>query len=96
MNPVVEPAGEVDFLIDSSKVGFRKPDPEIFRLAARTAGAAPGQCVLVDDLAVNCEAAEAEGWRAVCFRDDRQALRDLGRLTGLSAAFESLPSLSRA
>ncbi|MDT0615360.1 HAD family hydrolase [Streptomyces lancefieldiae] len=93
---MVEPAGEIDFLIDSCKVGFRKPDPQIFRLAARTADIAPGQCVLVDDLAVNCEAAEAEGWRAVHFRDDRQALRDLGRLTGLSAAFENLPSLSRA
>ncbi|MDI3422973.1 HAD family hydrolase [Streptomyces luteolus] len=86
---IVEPAGEVDFLVDSCKVGVRKPDPEIFRLAARAAGLAPEQCVLVDDLAGNCAAAAAEGWRTVHFRDDRQALRDLGRCTGL-AAFERL------
>ncbi|MFC8100802.1 MULTISPECIES: HAD-IA family hydrolase [unclassified Streptomyces] len=81
-HPMVELAGKVDFLNDSCKVGFPKPDPEIFRLAARTADIDPGQCVLVDDLAVNCEAAKAEGCRAAHFRDDRQALRELLRFSG--------------
>ncbi|MER5292881.1 HAD family phosphatase [Streptomyces pharetrae] len=81
--PVVAPAGEVDCLVDSCKVGVRKPDPRIFDLAAKTAGAEPGDCVLIDDLAENCEAARAQGWRAVHFRDNAQALDDLRRLTGL-------------
>ncbi|MEU5950695.1 HAD family phosphatase [Streptomyces sp. NPDC047525] len=89
--PIVAPAGDVEFLIDSCKVGVRKPDPLIFRLAAESAGVEPGECLLVDDLAVNCEAARSEGWRVVHFRDNLQALRDLGRLTGCPG-FEVLHS----
>ncbi|WP_228977038.1 HAD family phosphatase [Streptomyces sp. DH12] len=80
---IVAPAGEVDCLIDSCMVGVRKPDPAIFDIAAKTAGAEPADCVLVDDLAENCAAARAQGWRAVHFRDNRQALSDLSRITGL-------------
>ena len=81
--PIVEPAGEVDCLIDSCKVGVRKPDPRIFELAAKTAEVDAGDCILIDDLAENCEAAAAQGWRTVHFRDNRQALDDLSWLTGL-------------
>ncbi|MFC7310292.1 HAD family hydrolase [Streptomyces monticola] len=82
---IVAPAGEIECVIDSCKVGLRKPDPAIFELAARTAGADPASCVLVDDLAVNCDAARAQGWSAVHFTDDEQTLNDLARLTGLAA-----------
>ncbi|MDO0939391.1 HAD family phosphatase [Streptomyces sp. DG2A-72] len=88
---IVASGGDVDCLIDSCKVGLRKPDPEIFRLAARRAGVDPVLCVLVDDLAVNCDAARAQGWRTVHFRDNCQALHDLGRLTGLPAPCGAAP-----
>jgi putative hydrolase of the HAD superfamily len=81
--PIVAPAGEVDCLIDSCKVGIRKPDPRIFDLAAKTAGAEAADCVLIDDLTENCAAARAQGWQAVHFRDNAQALHDLSRITGL-------------
>ncbi|NGO10982.1 HAD family phosphatase [Streptomyces sp. HC44] len=80
---IVAPAGEVDCLIDSCKVGVRKPDPEIFDLAAKAAGVTPEDCVLVDDLAGNCAAARRQGWQAVHFRDNRQVLAELRHLTGL-------------
>lgn len=64
-------------LIDSCKVGFRKPDPEIFALAAERAGVDPGQCILVDDLAENCAAARESGWTAVRFRDAGQAIGEV-------------------
>ncbi|OII67320.1 MULTISPECIES: HAD family phosphatase [unclassified Streptomyces] len=80
---IVAPAGEVDCLIDSCRAGVRKPDPAIFDLAAKTAGAAPEDCVLVDDLAENCAAARGQGWRTVHFRDNHQTLHDLRQLTGL-------------
>ncbi|TQM31915.1 HAD family hydrolase [Nocardia bhagyanarayanae] len=64
-------------LIDSCKVGFRKPDPEIFAIAAETAGVEPGQCILIDDLAENCAAAKESGWTAVRFRDAGQAIGEV-------------------
>ncbi|MEV0227152.1 HAD family phosphatase [Streptomyces sp. NPDC050704] len=80
---IVAPAGEVDCLINSCKVGVRKPDSEIFDLAAKAAGVTPEDCVLVDDLAGNCAAARRQGWQAVHFRDNRQVLAELRHLTGL-------------
>ncbi|MEV7596738.1 HAD family phosphatase [Kitasatospora sp. NPDC089797] len=82
---IVAPAGEVDCVVDSCKVGFRKPDPEIFRLAEQQAGVTPEECVLVDDLPENCVAARRCGWRAVHFRNSTQAVRELSGLTGLPA-----------
>ncbi|WP_067799053.1 HAD family hydrolase [Nocardia beijingensis] len=69
--------GVLSALVDSCKVGFRKPDPEIFALAAEQAGVAPGQCLLVDDLAENCAAARESGWRAVRFRTAEQAIAEV-------------------
>ncbi|NLU71993.1 HAD family phosphatase [Streptomyces sp. HNM0575] len=80
---IIAPAGDLDCLVDSCKAGHRKPEAAVFDLAARTAGADPGDCVLIDDLAENCDAARARGWRAVHFRQNRQALADLQQLTGL-------------
>ncbi|MFD8593097.1 HAD family hydrolase [Streptomyces sp. NPDC059637] len=74
---IIAPAGELDCLIDSCRVGARKPDEEIFRRAEKEAGVAPGDCVLVDDLAENCEAARRRGWRAVHFRDNGRAVAEL-------------------
>jgi putative hydrolase of the HAD superfamily len=80
---IVAPAGEVDCVVDSCRVGVRKPDREIFRIAAKSARATPEDCVLVDDLAENCYAARTSGWQAVRFRTNRQALRELYSITGL-------------
>lgn len=86
---MIEPAGEFDRIVDSSEIGVRKPDPRILRIAEDTAGAAAAECVLVDDVAENCAAAEAAGWRAVDFGTTRQCLTDLGAvldLPGMAAA----------
>ena len=61
----------------SFEIGCRKPQPRIFELAAEKAGADPGQCLLVDDLERNCEAAEKAGFRAVLFRDAAGALAEV-------------------
>jgi putative hydrolase of the HAD superfamily len=82
---VVAPVGEVDCVVDSCKVGVRKPDPEIFRRAEKEARVPAEECVLIDDLAENCAAARGVGWRAVHFRNNAQAVRDLAGLTGLPA-----------
>jgi putative hydrolase of the HAD superfamily len=40
----------LDFVVDSGVVGVEKPDPAIFRLALRRAGAGPSEAVHVGDL----------------------------------------------
>ncbi|UOT03061.1 HAD family phosphatase [Rhodococcus opacus] len=83
--PIIEPAGPLDALVDSCLVGARKPDPQIFAIAEKTAGVDAGQCILIDDLEQNVLAARKSGWRAVHFRTDAQASSELSRLTGVAA-----------
>jgi putative hydrolase of the HAD superfamily len=40
-----------DAVVISDQVGLRKPEPEIFRLAADRLGFPPNACVFVDDVA---------------------------------------------
>ncbi len=60
-----------DDVIVSAEVGVAKPAPEIFRMAARRLGLGAEQCVFVDDLDVNVEAARTVGMSAVHFRLDK-------------------------
>lgn len=71
-----------DDVVLSAEVGLRKPQPAIFELAAARCGQSPACCVLVDDLAGNCAAAEQAGWRAVHFRTAAQASAELAELVG--------------
>jgi HAD superfamily hydrolase (TIGR01509 family) len=59
----------------SCRLGLRKPDPEIYRRAARELSASPADCLFIDDRARNCAAARAVGMEAVQFNADVPALR---------------------
>ncbi|WP_328322442.1 HAD-IA family hydrolase [Streptomyces sp. NBC_00388] len=74
-----------DDIVCSYAVGSRKPEPEIFRLAAARAGRAPHECVLVDDLEKNVAGAIAAGWQAVHFSDADQAARQITNLMDAAA-----------
>ena len=54
-----------DAVIDSSKVGLRKPDAAIYRLACGAIGLEPGECLYVDDLVCNVDGARAVGMTAM-------------------------------
>lgn len=56
-------------VVDSSHVGMRKPEPEIFLLTCEHVGVEPDAAVFVDDNADNCAAANALGIEAVRFTD---------------------------
>ncbi len=75
--PMVGLDDVVTDLVDSCKVGVRKPDPEIFDLAARRNDVDPADCILLDDLEENCAAAREAGWTAIRFVDAAQAVRDV-------------------
>jgi putative hydrolase of the HAD superfamily len=80
--PAVPPEGLFDAVVLSYESGCRKPEPEIFRLAAERAGVPGEQCVLVDDLAINCTGAEQAGWHAVQFVDAADATARVETLIG--------------
>lgn len=72
-----------DGVVISGEVGLNKPQPEIFHLGAERIGLPAGECVFVDDLAENCEGAEAVGMTAVLHRGADGTLPELERLLGL-------------
>jgi len=67
-----------ELVVDSAFVGLRKPDPAIYELTLeRLGGISPEQCVFVDDLDVNCEAARALGMATVRFVNSEQAIPEI-------------------
>ena len=83
MLPEIDEIFEV--VVDSAFVGMRKPEPGIYGLTVERLGRGlePGDCILVDDIALNCDAAREAGWQAVHFEDTRQAIAALeAALTG--------------
>ena len=61
-------------IVDSAFVGCRKPEGRIYELTLERIGVPAEACVFVDDLEVNCEAAEKAGMKAVHFRENAQAI----------------------
>lgn len=73
-----------EIVIESSKVGIRKPDPEIYKLACRELGVEPADAVYLDDLGINCKPAHALGMTAIKVVDPDVALKELEEATGLT------------
>lgn len=71
-----------EVVIESSRVGLRKPDPRIYELACAELGVEPEQCVYLDDLGINCKPAAALGMTAIKVVDPEQALADLEAAVG--------------
>lgn len=72
-----------DHVIESSKVGVRKPDPAIYRMMGEALGAALSRCIYLDDLGINCKPAAMLGMHAIKVTSGEQALADLGRVLEL-------------
>lgn len=69
-----------DGVVDSSKVGLRKPDSRIYELALRRFRLQPEDCVFVDDKEENLVPAREMGMRTVLFRSAKQLKDELRRL----------------
>lgn len=63
----------------SCRVGFRKPQREIYLKAAEMAGLRLHECLLVDDLVGNIEGARRAGMPGILFSDAAGLARDLSR-----------------
>jgi putative hydrolase of the HAD superfamily len=68
-----------EVVVDSAFVGMRKPEARIYELTLERLGDGlrPEDCLFVDDLEVNCEAARELGMTAVRFDDAGQAIAQL-------------------
>jgi epoxide hydrolase-like predicted phosphatase len=69
-----------DAVVISGEVGLRKPEPEIFRLTCDEISLAPDQCVFVDDMALNVQAARELGMAAIEHRSYEATAAELERL----------------
>jgi putative hydrolase of the HAD superfamily len=78
-----------DVVIESSKVGVRKPDPAIYVMLCDALGVRGADCVYLDDLGINCKGAAQVGMTAIKVVSEDQALSDLERATGLTFAAEA-------
>jgi epoxide hydrolase-like predicted phosphatase len=68
-----------EIVVDSAFVGMRKPEPGIYELTVERLGddLTARECLFVDDIELNCEAARALGMTAVWFQDSEQAIAEL-------------------
>ena len=66
-----------DIVIESSIVGIRKPNPEIYKLACQELGVQPNEAVFLDDLGINLKPARALGMKTIKVMSGDQALTDL-------------------
>jgi putative hydrolase of the HAD superfamily len=68
-----------ELVVDSAFVGMRKPEHEIYHLTVERLGGGlrPEDCVFVDDIDLNCDAARAVGMTAVLFETTEQARAEI-------------------
>ncbi len=69
-----------DHVIESSKVGIRKPDSLIYQMMCSALEVEPATCIYLDDLGINCKPAAALGMAAIKVTSGEQALIELGHL----------------
>jgi putative hydrolase of the HAD superfamily len=70
-----------EVVVDSAFVGMRKPEHGIYHLTVERLGGGlrPEDCLFVDDMTVNCDAARELGMVAVQFETTEQARADIER-----------------
>lgn len=84
--PLKDCADAMDFLpyTDGGILSYRekliKPDPAIYQRLFEKYNLIPNECVFIDDLEKNIEAAKKEGMQGIVFVSKQQAMEDLEKL----------------
>ncbi|WAR10505.1 ACD10-like protein [Mya arenaria] len=73
-----------DVVVESCKVGYRKPHPKIYEIVLDKLGVAPERCIFLDDMGGNLKAAAQFGIRTIKVTDPDQGVRDLEKELGLT------------
>ncbi len=75
---------EFDAVIESSKIGVRKPDPRFYELACAKLEIAPSEAVFLDDLGINLRSARELGMVTIKVDDPADAIEELERIVGFT------------
>lgn len=78
------PDGLFDVVVESSKVGRRKPDPSFYAIACELLEIEPHQAVFLDDLGINLKPARAMGMHTIKVTDPGEALEKLREVVGFA------------
>ncbi|WP_420967498.1 HAD-IA family hydrolase [Bradyrhizobium sp. B120] len=81
---VAEVMSLFDHVIESAKIGLRKPDPRIYQMMVETLQVNPKDCVYLDDLGVNLKPAREMGMTTIKVANAAQAISELEAATGLT------------
>lgn len=71
-----------DVVVESSRVGIRKPDPRFYLLACEQLAVAPEKCAFLDDLGINLKPAAALGMTTIKVTTSDQAIAELEHVVG--------------
>jgi len=77
-----------DAVIESSKIGARKPEPRFYEIACETVGVQPDECVFLDDLGINLKPAALMGMLTIKVATSEQALSELGQIINLDLSMK--------
>jgi putative hydrolase of the HAD superfamily len=69
-----------DVIVESSRIGVRKPSPEFYERACRELEITPDQAVFLDDLGINLKPAQAMGMQTIKVTDPAKAITDLEQI----------------
>jgi putative hydrolase of the HAD superfamily len=72
-----------EHVVESSKLGLRKPDPKIYRHACDLLGVPPERCIYLDDLGINLKPAREMGMRTIKVVDPDVAIDELQAMVGI-------------
>ena len=73
-----------DHVIESAKIGLRKPDPRIYRMMVEALKVDPKRCIYLDDLGVNLKPARKMGMTTIKVTSGAQAIGELEAATGMT------------
>jgi putative hydrolase of the HAD superfamily len=76
--------GLFDVVVESSRVGVRKPEPRFYEIALEQLGVAAPDAVFLDDLGINLKPARDMGMHTIKVEDPLVAIAELEAVTGLS------------
>ena len=73
-----------DHIIESSKVGLRKPDPRIYYMSCDALGVKPEECIYLDDLGINLKPAREIGMTTIKVIDPNEAINEVKKYLQLA------------
>lgn len=81
---VAEAFAPMKFILESWRLGMRKPEPEIFELALEMMDVKPEQALFLDDLGINLKPARAMGMHTIKVTSPEQARHEVNALLGMT------------